>query len=249
MLRDTGSTEFDALQFISRQVLNKVATATLVQVKAVQPGGTGPVGLVDVQPMVAQLDGYGNAVPHGTIFNVPYLRLQGGASAIIIDPVVGDIGLAWFASHDISSVKQTKKPGLPGSRRRFDWADALYMGGLLNGAPQQFIQIDPELGITITSATGKPVTINAPGGAMITSPTVTIDASDSLAITSPLVTMSGNLSVSGDTDISGDATINGDANINGDIAAGAGSTFNGKSFDIHTHSGVTTGSGHSGPPV
>jgi hypothetical protein len=234
MRRSTGASEYDAMDFIVRQILNKTATATLVQVKAVNAAALGPVGSVDVQPMVAQLDGYGNAVPHGVVHNLPYLRYQGGTSAIILDPVVGDIGIAWFASHDLSSVKQSKAPGNPGSRRRFDMADGLYGGGFLNAVPTQFIQFDPATGITITSADGLPVAINAPGGATITSPTVTID--------SPSASFTGDLAVTGNT------TLSGDAHIEGDLTTGAGSTFNGKSFDAHTHGGVSTGTGTSGPP-
>ncbi len=214
MDRSTGASEYDAMEFIVRQVLNRSATATLVLVKAVTPGDTSGPGSVDVQPMVAQLDGYGNAVPHGTVFNLPVMRYQGGGNAVLIEPKVGDIGLAVFASHDISSVKQTKAPGNPGSRRRYDWADGLYIGGFLNGAVSQFVRIGDD-GVTITSASGLPVTINAPGGLVVNA----------------------------------DATINGNITATGKITTGAGSTFNGKAFDSHKHTGVTTGSGTSGPPA
>jgi phage baseplate assembly protein gpV len=62
---------------------------------------------------------------------------------------------------DISSVKETKAPANPGSKRKFDWADGIYLGGVvgLNPAAAQFVQIDPDNGVTIT-ATDK-VTVNA----------------------------------------------------------------------------------------
>ena len=141
---DNYADDYSQLEFLVSQILGHAATCTLVQVVAVngQPGLVQPVGLVDVQPMVQQMTGAGLAVAHATIHNVPYFRLQGGANAVIIDPVVNDIGIAVFASHDVSRVKNTRAPGLPGSWRRFDWADALYLGGLLNGAPQNYIQFD-----------------------------------------------------------------------------------------------------------
>lgn len=37
--------------------------------------------------------------------------------------------------------------------------------------------------------------------------------------------------------------------VSGDITTGSGSTFNGISFDSHTHSGVTAGSDETGAPV
>lgn len=105
-------------------LINKLATMTVVRVVAVD-GRT-----VDIQPIVAQLDGAGNAIAHGTIHNVPIWRLQSGGMAIIVDPVIGDIGMAVFAHSDISTVKATGDAAPPGSKRRFDWADAVYLGGL-----------------------------------------------------------------------------------------------------------------------
>lgn len=146
-----GAGDYNVLDFVVRSILGRIATTSLVQVRAVNyAADVSPVGLVDVQPMVAQLDGKGNAVPHGIIHNVPYFRLQGGANAVIIDPVVGDIGIAVFASHDISSVKSTKTMGNPGSRRRFAMSDALYIGGALNGTPSQYIRVSGS-GIDIVS--------------------------------------------------------------------------------------------------
>ena len=82
---------------------------TLVQVVAVtNDGGVEPVGFVDVHPMVAQVDGKGQPTPHGVIYGLPYIRVQGGSNAVILDPQVGDIGLAVFCAQDISKVKATK---------------------------------------------------------------------------------------------------------------------------------------------
>lgn len=148
---DTTS-EFNRTEFVVRQMLNRLATATLVIVRAVD------AETVDVQPMVAQLDGAGNAVEHGTIHNVPFFSPCAGANAVVMTPVVGDIGLAIFCHNDVSSVKKNKAPANPGSRRRFDWADALYLGGFLGAEPTQFVRLD-DAGITITAADGKPVAL------------------------------------------------------------------------------------------
>lgn len=149
-----GNSDHAIMQFVARMVQSEMATAMLVQVKAVaNHGELAPVGLVDVQPMVAQIDGQGQATPHGIIHNVPYFRLQGGANAVIIDPAIDDIGLAVFASHDISSVKANKAPGNPGSRRRFDWADGLYFGTFLSAAPERYIRFDSAGDVWIKPAT------------------------------------------------------------------------------------------------
>src|ERR1700751_1341202 len=124
----SASADFNATTLLVQSLMSGVATATLVKVQGVtNAGGVSPVGFVDIQPMVNQVDGIGTAVPHGTIFKCPYQRIQGGANAIILDPQVGDIGVAVFADRDISSATTNKAPSNPGSERRFDMADGLYL--------------------------------------------------------------------------------------------------------------------------
>ncbi len=152
--------KFGQIDFIIRQILASVQTATLVKVlSCTNTGGVSPFGLVDVVPMVNQIDAAGNSQPHSTIFNIPYLRLQGGANAVILDPQAGDIGIAVFANRDISKVKNTQAQGDPGSARQFDYSDGLYLGGLLNGVPTQYIRFS-SAGISIVSP--DTVTIQAP---------------------------------------------------------------------------------------
>ena len=131
-----GASEFEMLV---QHMMGKAYTITLVMVEAVEAGAEGPVGFVDVKPMVHMLDGAGNIHELGTQYHVPYFRLQGGNNAVIIDPQAGDIGICAFASRDISAVKRNKKASAPSSRRQFDCSDGLYIGGVLNGAPSQFI--------------------------------------------------------------------------------------------------------------
>ena len=156
----SGGSEFNAQMFLIQSVLSKISTVTLVQVKAVtNNGGVEPVGFVDILPLVNQIDGAGNAVQHGTIYKCPYFRLQGGTDAIILDPKVGDIGIALFADRDISSVTANRSQANPGSRRRFDMSDGLYLGGVLNGVPAQYVRFTAD-GIVILSPSK--VTIQAP---------------------------------------------------------------------------------------
>jgi hypothetical protein len=110
--------------------------------------------------MVNMIDGIGNKTPHGTIFNLPYFRLQGGTSAIIMDPQVGDIGIALICDRDISSVKATQAVSNPGSNRLHDLADGIYIGGILNGIPTSYIQFDSLGNIVITPKPGGFVNVN-----------------------------------------------------------------------------------------
>jgi hypothetical protein len=142
---------YNQIRFAIQQALAKMQTATLVQiVSCTNEGGVSPVGFVNVLPLVNQLDSEGNPVPHVTIYNLPYLRIQGGANAIILDPQAGDIGVAVFASRDISKVKATKAQANPGSARQYDFSDGLYLGGMLNEVPTQYLQFS-SAGVTLLS--------------------------------------------------------------------------------------------------
>lgn len=132
--------EWNRLRFAIQQQMLGLNTSMPVQVLSVQASGVNPVGFVSIQILVDQVTGSDMTIPHGEIPNVPYFRLQGGTNAVIIDPSTGDIGIACFCSRDISAVKNARAVAPPGSRRAYDFSDAMYMGGFLNAAPTQFIQ-------------------------------------------------------------------------------------------------------------
>lgn len=170
------ASDYSLTAFIVQQLMSGMATATLVKVvKCTNSGGVTASGFVDVQPLVNMMTGNRIAVPHGVLYGLPYNRLQGGANAIILDPQEGDIGIALFASRDISAVKKAKAQANPGSSRQFNLADGMYVGGLLNGAPTQYVQFNDE-GLTVVSPTAiklQAPTITLDGAVIATS---TIDA-------------------------------------------------------------------------
>jgi hypothetical protein len=202
-----------------------------VQVIAVSnSGGISPIGHVDVQPMVSAVDGSKQIWQHAPVYNVPYLRLQGGSNGIIIDPVVGDVGIATVCDRDISTVKNTGKTSAPGSNRRNDLSDMVYLMTIIGAAPTQYIQFNAD-GITILSPTK--VTINAPN--------VEIDASSACTINAPSIVLNGTLS-QGQGSYGGNATLGGSLAVTGDVTA------EGTSVHTHTHGGVQTGGGNTGEP-
>lgn len=220
---------FNAQNFVISQLINKINTSTVVKViKCTNNGGLSPVGFVDVEPMVNQVDGQGNPIPHGIIYGLPYTRIQGGANAIIIDPQVGDIGIAVFASRDISIIKANKAKSTPGSLRKYSMADGMYIGGLLNAAPQQYVQFEGA-GITINSP--QKITLTAPE-IILNSENVEINASTSFTVNSPQSNFSGKITAAQDIETTG-----------GDVKAGA------ITLKTHKTSGVTPGGGTSGVPV
>lgn len=227
-----------AQEFMVRMILGKMATATLVKVVAcTNSGSVSPVGFVDVQPLVNQLDGAGKAFPHGVIYNLLYFRLQGGANAVIIDPQPGDIGMAAFANRDISSVKANKSQSNPGSFRQFDMADGMYFGGMLNATPSQYVQFSGS-GITITSPTA--ITLNAP--------TITMNASTSITATAPNSTINSSTTINGPL-AQGTGSAGGGATMQGPLTVNEDVTASGTSVHTHVHSGVQSGGSNTGGPV
>lgn len=173
-----ANTDFAAAVFLTRQLIAQIETTKLVQVKKVTSNGTvAAAGTVDVLPLVNQVDSAGNATKHGIVHGIPWFRLQGGLNAVICDPVVDDIGYVVVSDRDISNVKSTKAQANPGSSRQFDLADGVYVGGILNAAPTQYVLFaeagikivdrhgnvieTTSSGITLTNAAGKTITMGA----------------------------------------------------------------------------------------
>lgn len=218
---ESRANEFNAVEFVITQLLNKRSYTTLVQVMAVRSAGeVAPVGFVDVQIMLNQIDAAGNSMPHGVVNNVPYFRLQGGANAVIIDPQVGDIGMATFADRDISSVKATRAISNPGSKRRADIADGLYTGGFLNAAPTQYIRFT-DGGIEVVS----------PTNVIVRAPTINMIGSDSVTLQSASIVLDGPVTGTAGAVFTGDVT------------------GQGTSLHTHKHGGVQSGGSQTGVPV
>lgn len=154
------NTEYRRLQFIVESMLAGVRTSLPCRVEGVtNNGGVSPVGYVNIRPLIQQVDGNGNLFDHDVIYNVPYMRVQGGNNAVIIDPEIGDIGLFSVADRDISGLKNTGQQSGPLSRRKFDMSDAIYHYTIMGAAPTQYIQFS-SAGIAIHSPIA--VNVNAP---------------------------------------------------------------------------------------
>lgn len=161
---DVDSSDLNRLEFLIKVLQRDMSTAIPVIITAVQAGDTNAAGYVDARPLVAQIDAWGNSLPMAVIHHLPYFRLQSGRAAVVLDPVVGDIGLAVFAQSDCSNVKQGANQTVqPGSWRKFDQADGFYVGGFLNKSVDTFVRL----------AQDGSVTIKAPGNVTIDAPTVT----------------------------------------------------------------------------
>lgn len=170
---DTAS-EYNALIFIIEQMISRIRTITPAKIiSSTSDGELSIAGTVNVQPLVNILDGVGNATQHGTIFNLIYVRLQGGSNAVIIDPQPDDIGLALICDRDISSVVASKGIANPGSLRQFSLADGIYLGGILNGIPLQYIRFTPT-GIIISDQNANQI-IMSPGSVNVVTPSFQVN--------------------------------------------------------------------------
>lgn len=220
---------------IINALISKVNTATLVMVKRVYEGGIGDVGFVDVLPLVTQITASGASIPNSNLYKLPYFRLQGGSNAVVIDPQVGDLGLAVFASRDISRVKRTKQESAPTTRRKYNMADGLYIGGFLNGTPTQYIHFLEGGGIKAVS-TGV-FEIEAEGDInLLSKGNVNIKASGSVS--------SDSQSFQANATDSAKFTGGGGISADGDISTNKVSSIN-----DHIHSGVKSGSDTTGMPL
>lgn len=235
---------YNNIAFAIQQALVRMQTATLVRVvSCTNSGGVSEVGFVDVLPMVHQIDGEGKSTPHTTVHNLPYLRIQGGANAVIIDPEPGDIGIAVFASRDISKVKNTKAPGNPGSLRQYSFSDGMYLGGVLNGTPTQYVQYSTA-GIVIHSPTL--VKLEAPD-VQIDCETMEVTATTSATITTPAFTVNGFTTINGGMS-QGKGSAGGTCEMLGPVTVTNDVIGQGTSLHTHTHGGVTTGGGNTAVP-
>lgn len=225
--------EYNSQRFIIDQALARISTARLVQVKAVDTTAK----TVDVQPLVKQMDGEGNATDHGTIFGIPYMALQFGKNAVVADPVVGDKGLMVVCDRDISAVKANKTFAQPGSSRQFDMSDGLYFGGVLNDAPEQWVKFT-DTGLELHDKNNNEL-VSGSTGWEFTGPVKF----------NQVVTMSNNLQLGGEVFGETGDTYGGVFRTTGSVVADTGVTGGGISLKTHLHSGVTTGPSNTGPAI
>lgn len=236
-LNDTASgNRFTAWAYAFRAAMAQVRTTIPVKVVAVHGGGLAPVGRVDVQPLIQQTDSAGNVMALPVLYGLPYLRWQGGASAVILDPIAGDIGLVCVADRDVSAVVASGQQSAPGSNRRFSLADGFYIGATLNDIPTQYLQFDPDNGVTLNSPTAIKAQIgtdsNAARVVMNSSGIVLSFGGHSITINSSGIAISGP--VTGDNT----ATFTKEGTFNG-----------GHTVSAHVHPGVTSGSSNTAAPT
>lgn len=242
--RDTGAgnSDFNALAYmIDTRINQNVCTADIVKVLNVADG------YVDVLPLITQIDAFNNAVQPAPLYHLPYRRVQGGRAALIIDPVVGDIGIAVYTKRDSSGLtNEQSAPSKPASFRTFNQADGFYIGGFLNQIPDVYLELT-QTGEAILSA---PISVTVyTSDCEINSPICTVNASD-CEINTALMTINAAMTqINGPLNVTGGISGGGGATMTGGITNTGGTvTSNGITLETHTHSGVQSGGSSTGGP-
>ncbi|HBT4923468.1 TPA: hypothetical protein MB374_001527 [Klebsiella pneumoniae] len=113
-------------------------------------------GIVDLEGLLYTVNANGESLNDGgRFFSIPYLRLQRGSSAVVMNPVVGDIGLMVCCDRDITGIKDTKTGSVPTSGRLHSAADGIYLTSIacLSTNPSQYIEFSDNK-ITIVAPHG-----------------------------------------------------------------------------------------------
>ena len=205
-------------ELLIRSLLLTARTAIPVKVLAVHPveGSPPAIGTVDVQPLVQTVDGSGNRWPMAPVYGVPFMRIQAGGTAIVVDPVVNDIGLAVACDRDISGVLASggQQSG-PGSARTHHVSDLVYALSIISAAEvTQYI---------LANASG--MTLLSPQQITLQAPTINLDGA--VNQTNGNVSMQTKLTVP-------------------NVSATSDVTVPNGSVNGHVHPGVQSGGGSTG---
>ncbi|WP_145580414.1 phage baseplate protein [Yersinia mollaretii] len=178
------TSDAESLSYVFKELLSGAFFIELVEVMNIR--GEAPNLVVDVIPLVTRTDPSGATIQNSEIFNVPVFRLQRGGSAIIMNPVIGDIGMIAICDRDNSIARANRRQSVPGSKRTHSKSDALYLGGFLNNHPSQFVEF----------ADGS-INITSPNPVNITCSKANITAPDGVEMQTPLLHVSGNITADG----------------------------------------------------
>lgn len=199
----------------------------------VQPG---------IRGQVLKSDGSVELVNMPLLLDVPVMFPRGGGCTLTFPVKANDECLVIFSSRSIDAWWQSGGIQAPSAARTHSLADGFAIVGPMSQAHKisaisttkvqlraddgnTYIELDP---------TGQIVNVKAPGG-------MTID--------SPNVHFTGNILNDGYISTESNLFIDGDVTVDGTLTATVDVVGGGKHLKTHTHSGVQTGGGTSGPPV
>lgn len=238
--------EQQTAQAIADSVSNQIRVAVPGIIQSFDPDAV----TCTVLPAIKGNDSSANGAESGDIpllVDVPVVFQRGGGCTLTFPVKAGDECLLIFSDRCIDFWWQSGGVQEPVDSRQHDLSDAFAIVGpqsqakKISGISMAGAQlrtddgaayVEVAAGHNITVETPGKLTASAQGGTEITSPTIVLNGA---------VTINGSLS-QGMGPGGGTATMLGPVVVTNDVTAG------GKSLEIHTHSGVQTGSGNTGAP-
>lgn len=242
-----------------KQFINTSFPAEIVSVKDL-----GSKQFVDVKPLIHPEDEDGSVLDTPVIYNVPVLFQSAGGGLLSFPIKVGDAMLIVISQRAIS--QWLIGDGSPVSSidiDNFEITDALAIPGLYTTSTNlKPNTIDVELkfaGNSVRLTPAGDIFADAPNNVTVTagnniaasaSNAITAQAGSSATITAPTITLNGNVTINGSVNLNGNTTTSGNVSVGGNLAVSGTSTNAGVNVGSnHTHTGVDSGSGTSGPPT
>lgn len=176
------TSEYNALNFIITSIIKStVNTCYAVTVTKVDTDNQK----VTVKPLIAQIDADNNKIELPEIFEIPYFRYSAGRTAVKLNPVAGDIGVLIVFKSDSSNIKTGNNSQiLPNSFLNYPLYSGIYIGGMLNNDPENYIEIKDDS-----------ITINANKKIVINCQTAEINADSEVNINSSKINLGENASL------------------------------------------------------
>jgi phage baseplate assembly protein gpV len=194
-----------------------------------------------IQALVRDQQGIATWVTLPVLVDVPVLFPGAGGFTLTFPVTAGDEVLVVFSSRCIDGWWQLGDVRPQAELRMHDLSDGFALLGtrnqtrLLPSLSTSAVQLRNDAGDAFVQiAPSKNITVSTPAAVTVVAASVTLDA--------PTVTCTGSLAVTG--------AITSAVSVTAPAVVGSSTvTAAGKSLSTHTHSGVQTGTGTSGPPT
>lgn len=222
---EDSASEYNAVRFLVKRMIAQLDTLKIVKVTAVDTEAK----TVTVLPLVEQIDGENQVTPNAPISGVPYMAWQYGTSAVLADPAVDDIGVLLCCDRDTSAVIASRDSAPPGSQRQYDEADGIYLGGVLNDEPEQYVKFT-DTGMELADKNGNALVSSSAGWTF----TGNVVFNQNILLAGELQSDSGGL-------YAGNLHIGGTLTADTEVVGGAA----GIKLSAHRHGGVQTGGGQT----
>lgn len=227
----------DMIEFSNTKLLHDINTIILAKIIDVDI----PLKRVVIKSLINGVDTHDQPISPPQIYDVPYCAQRGGNAGIITEYKIGDTVVIGFCQRQIDITKNTMEQSTPNLTRFHALNDAVVLSHWSNNEPTVFIKIT-DTGIDIETL-GNPLNITTTGNINITASNVTINATTKFQVNSPDIELNGN------SKIIGTLTIGNTVIDTTGIQNSSGTFIDSVPFLLHTHGGVTTGTGVTGPVI